>query len=278
MSVPEYWKRYPKDVRKTAERPVIFAQSYRSDPTSTPLPRIEEIEVAIRALAASRDFIPDILDTLAYTLHILQKEGDHTSINRMIEMLGEPDYTMRSMLILLLEDIAGDQLVEALIPLLKEDKFTAERAAETLGKMKASTAAQPLIVAMNEEKISERDGLTALVLMEVPEVQALLDEYYAKPEHTWPQTINETIDFLLTELEPEVLDEIRQTPRDHVVGLYHMSLGMWLRNRLGLGGGNIRLVHECGGLDSPWPGDTSSGVILEALWDHLNLAANDVAP
>jgi hypothetical protein len=49
--------------------------------------------------------------------------------------------------------------------------------------------------------------------------------------------------------------------------IYHLTLGLWIRNELGLWRGNKVLMKNLG---TPTP-DKASIIIIEAVWDELHI-------
>jgi len=77
-----------------------------------------------------------------------------------------------------------------------------------------------------------------------------------------PRTVDEAVELLITELSPEDVDRILRTPEEHVIGELHLSLGMAIRNRWGLWGGNSPLLLSCGTASA----EECSSRILERVW------------
>ena len=72
------------------------------------------------------------------------------------------------------------------------------------------------------------------------------------------------LDTLLTDAER---DTLRLTPRDSLVGLHHLSYGMWIRNELGLWRGSPPAdALRARGARHP---DDMSGVLLEIYAEYL---------
>lgn len=83
----------------------------------------------------------------------------------------------------------------------------------------------------------------------------------------YPATLEEGVDEVLAALPDDAREELRtSTPDD--LALYHLSLGLWIRNALGLWNGNYELIcAACGGLGCH-PDEASSG-ILRAVRERL---------
>lgn len=91
--------------------------------------------------------------------------------------------------------------------------------------------------------------------------------------HTQPQTVAEAVALLLAELKAEDKAHIRAMKKDDLIDL-HFSLGMYIRNHLGLWQGNEALLADCGRIHP----DDASGVILEALWAELQRSPQPAPP
>lgn len=101
------------------------------------------------------------------------------------------------------------------------------------------------------------------------------------PSYTYPTTLDEAINVIMSELTEEDKASIRETKRDDVLKQHYM-LGLYIGNSLGLWHGNRKLLISCGmqkvqslGLqnvkgDYPYtdPYD-SSCIILIAIWEQL---------
>lgn len=80
--------------------------------------------------------------------------------------------------------------------------------------------------------------------------------------------LKETFEFLNKEMSKENIEEYRKTPEDDIIGTYHMGLGRYIRNELGLwGGSDLKLFFENNGVSHP---DEQSSVILIAYHRYLN--------
>ena len=80
-----------------------------------------------------------------------------------------------------------------------------------------------------------------------------------------PSTIDEAVDFILSEMSDEDRKTFMETPRNDLIK-YHHGFGTAIRNRLGLWSGNSKLMQATG---KQHPDDASM-VIIEALWDRLH--------
>jgi hypothetical protein len=83
----------------------------------------------------------------------------------------------------------------------------------------------------------------------------------------YPTTLEEGVDEVLAALPDDAREELRtSTPDD--LARYHLSLGLWIRNALGLWNGNYELTcAACGGLGCH--PDEASSAILRAVRDRL---------
>ncbi len=68
-------------------------------------------------------------------------------------------------------------------------------------------------------------------------------------------------------LPPQAIEKMRSGTEEEM-SLYHLSLGMWIRNNWGLWGGS-RLSKYFNGLGLHHPDDMSA-LILSTFWCHLN--------
>ena len=80
------------------------------------------------------------------------------------------------------------------------------------------------------------------------------------------KTVEEAVAFLKGDLPKDYLQRIADCVNDRqLVGLCHRSLGMWIRNNMGLWSGNPELLEDTGATHA----DDASGVILRKLWKEL---------
>ena len=82
----------------------------------------------------------------------------------------------------------------------------------------------------------------------------------------YPKTIDEAVDFVISEMSEEVRDKMKQMHEDELIG-FHFSLGTWIRNNLGLWGDNNELLESKEFL-SNHPDDISMEII-KAVWEKL---------
>jgi hypothetical protein len=92
----------------------------------------------------------------------------------------------------------------------------------------------------------------------------------------WPETLNEAVDRLLSELSEADKAKIKSMEKEDLWDV-HFSLGLSIRNRFGLHAGNRKLMESCARQlhpNDPKPTfafheDDASSVIVEALWERL---------
>ena len=80
----------------------------------------------------------------------------------------------------------------------------------------------------------------------------------------WPLTVDDAVTRILSGWSQADKAEFRAKKKDDLI-LYHMSLGLWIRNNYGLWNGNASLLADCH-TDVP---DGASMVIIEAIWQRL---------
>lgn len=102
-----------------------------------------------------------------------------------------------------------------------------------------------------------------------------------KIEEKHPQSINDAIRYLISNLNQEDIEVIYKTALDKYGGLEYFYLGMWIRNEFGLNEKiNSKLTYECytskyndkgiGKMGPLWMADAASPVILKALWVEIH--------
>jgi hypothetical protein len=79
-----------------------------------------------------------------------------------------------------------------------------------------------------------------------------------------PTTIDGAVRLMLGLVPEEDQSRIAYMSEDDLLGL-HMGLGQWVRNHLGLWGGNTALMAAIGENNA----DDASAVIVRAFWEHL---------
>ena len=79
-----------------------------------------------------------------------------------------------------------------------------------------------------------------------------------------PATIDEAVEFILSEMSKEDKKTMGETPKDDLIK-YHHGFGTAIRNKLGLWSGNVELMKAT---KANHPDDASM-VIIEALWEKL---------
>jgi len=89
-----------------------------------------------------------------------------------------------------------------------------------------------------------------------------------------PRTVNQAVQRILSEgwLSEANRDWILRNPEATVCATLHFSLGMAIRNRFDLWGGNLPLTFSCRRLHP----DACSWVIIEALWRKVRQKADPV--
>ena len=80
----------------------------------------------------------------------------------------------------------------------------------------------------------------------------------------WPETIEEAVAIIISEMSDEDKATIRNTKRGELIK-YHHGWGTGIRNEFGLWGGNAALMKDTG---SNHP-DSASMVIINAVWLEL---------
>lgn len=83
---------------------------------------------------------------------------------------------------------------------------------------------------------------------------------------TWPTTLEEAVDTLITELSDADKALLRNTAEKDLIR-FHRGWGRAIRNGMGLWGGNRLLMESCG---STHP-DSASSVIIHAVWQECRL-------
>lgn len=87
--------------------------------------------------------------------------------------------------------------------------------------------------------------------------------------NTYPKTKEEAVKRILSILSDKDKDDLRNTPKAEL-GMFHFSLGMFIRNELGLWKGNKELSEDCYGEPCYYyDPDEISGIIIEAIWERL---------
>jgi hypothetical protein len=73
-------------------------------------------------------------------------------------------------------------------------------------------------------------------------------------------------------MSEDAKEEFRKTKSEfELIGRYHFTLGLYIRNNFGFYRGNEQLKVSCG-MNDP---DTCSGIIIEELWKRLNRSCNE---
>jgi len=93
----------------------------------------------------------------------------------------------------------------------------------------------------------------------------------------WPKTKSEAVAVLKKKMNEKALEELAKTPKNNLVGKYHFSLGMTIRNAFGIWRGNKDLWEDLT-RGKPMHPDDLSGIIIEALWEDLQVKKPDQQP
>jgi Domain of unknown function (DUF6794) len=91
----------------------------------------------------------------------------------------------------------------------------------------------------------------------------------------WPVTIDEAVGVAIANLSDEDKARIAAMLESELIGL-HFSLGMWIRNNLGLWQGNDALMQAIRDRDPTIHPDDVSIMIIEAIWRRLREMAPKV--
>lgn len=92
----------------------------------------------------------------------------------------------------------------------------------------------------------------------------------------WPRTVEQAVDGIIDELEPEDLEMVRSSKREDLIR-FHMGWGMGIRNGLGLWRGNQALLRSACGEEQCHPDDASMKII-HAVWERLQKPASSHPP
>ncbi len=85
-------------------------------------------------------------------------------------------------------------------------------------------------------------------------------------EKDLPKTLEQAVDHVILCMSERDRERLANMPQEDLITL-HSSLGEWIRNALGLGGGNEELLKACGS-ESLQP-DAASMVIIREAWKRL---------
>jgi len=86
----------------------------------------------------------------------------------------------------------------------------------------------------------------------------------------WPEDVEAAVALLLSSLSEEDKATIASTPEAELT-VFHHGWATGIRNDFGLWGGNRTLMESCIALGGGWADpDSASGVIIKAVWNHLN--------
>jgi len=83
---------------------------------------------------------------------------------------------------------------------------------------------------------------------------------------TWPVTVENTVNDILSSMSEESKKVVKGTPKDDLIKFHH-GWGMCIRNYYGLWRGNEKLIKSACG--KPCHPDDASMIMIEAVWDHL---------
>lgn len=96
-----------------------------------------------------------------------------------------------------------------------------------------------------------------------------------REREAWPGTVDEAVEAVLQRLSPAFKETLRAGTREGAQSR-NLSLGLWIRNELGMWRGNRELVADCarrGGYESAqgrgMDPDLASHFLLGILWDRL---------
>lgn len=89
---------------------------------------------------------------------------------------------------------------------------------------------------------------------------------------SWPGTVDEAVDQLLSKLPADDVDWMRRNPKGSVTSQLYMGYGTGVRNEFGLWGGNEALLTSCGTDNA----EGCSIVILERMWDSVQAQTDPV--
>jgi hypothetical protein len=95
-----------------------------------------------------------------------------------------------------------------------------------------------------------------------------LDDSPVKPqEDLIPATLDEAVDTLIRQMEPEQREDFRRIPRERLVGETHRSIGMGIRNGWQLWDKNSGLMRQFPGKEA----DDVSSIIIETAWEKVQI-------
>ena len=94
-------------------------------------------------------------------------------------------------------------------------------------------------------------------------------------EASYPKTIAEAVDRLLSTLSEKDREAIKNMPKNDLIDL-HFSLGGYIKNAFGLWKDNKELIEACGQSYPIFVPDSVSEVIIEALWEKLRGKYDDL--
>ena len=99
----------------------------------------------------------------------------------------------------------------------------------------------------------------------------------------WPETKSSAVDWIIASLDEKEKHIIRETKKADLSS-YHFSLGIYIRNQLGMHSGNDALMQDCARSESAddnsylyYDPDSASGTLIEAVWKQLRQARHSTA-
>lgn len=106
--------------------------------------------------------------------------------------------------------------------------------------------------------------------------------FAGKRDKEYPKTINQAVSILMNTLSIKDKEHVLYTPREMLIGEFHFTLGLYIRNKLIRNGGpnggvNMPLIKSCArkdeiGIDGISL-DGCSSIIVEALWKKIRAQA-----
>lgn len=89
-----------------------------------------------------------------------------------------------------------------------------------------------------------------------------------KNDKELPKTVEEAVDWLIEEMDQELLQQVRDA--ENLV-VFHFGLGLYIRNQLGIYNGNEALLQDIGSRDDNYfiHPDSVSSMILDELQKKL---------
>ena len=94
-----------------------------------------------------------------------------------------------------------------------------------------------------------------------------------KAEKRWPETVDEAVDWLMSDISAKDKRVIRKMKKDSLIDL-RMDLGLFISNFYGLWSGNKKLLSSCHQIKGPHRRigpEKASMTIIETLWERLQI-------